>query len=464
MKKRFFLLFAAIVAPIVFHSCELIQDMGAGNISVFTVPAASITSISAISGGVVRTGGDTPVTRRGVCWSTEKGPSADLLTKTSDSTGTISFSSQLKNLLPNTLYYVRAYAANGEGVYYGNEINFKTTQPTIPSVSSVKPSLITGSTALGGGLVINDGGSPVKSRGVCWSLTENPTIYPGQMTTDSTGTGPFLSHLTGLVANKKYYLRAYAVNDIGIAYGDQINFITSPATLAIVKTVSPSELTSNTATITCNVSDDSGSPVSSRGICWGDAPEPTADKNNKSINGAGLGTFSALITGLAAGKTYYARAYAINSPGISYGNLISFTTKQAVMPSVTTILPGLISYTTSMCGGNVTGDGGAIVLSRGVCWSSSENPTIALNSKTTDGTGTGNFASLISGLKPNSNYYVRAYATNQAGTGYGNQVLLKTLATTSPLVSTVTVADVTLIGARAVGVVTSDGGEEVIER
>jgi uncharacterized protein (TIGR02145 family) len=84
-----------------------------------------------------------------------------------------------------------------------------------------------------------------------------------------------------------------------------------------------------------------------------------------------------------------------------------------------------IAETTASSGGNVTSDGGEVVIARGVCWSTTENPTIT-DSKTTDGTGIGSFSSDIAGLTANTTYYVRAYATNSVGTAYGNQVSFKT--------------------------------------
>lgn len=79
-----------------------------------------------------------------------------------------------------------------------------------------------------------------------------------------------------------------------------------------------------------------------------------------------------------------------------------------------------ITSTSATCGGNVTGDGGHVVTARGVCWSTSQNPTIS-DAHTTDGTGTGLFTSNITGLTPYTTYYVRAYATNNTGTSYGEQ-------------------------------------------
>jgi uncharacterized protein (TIGR02145 family) len=85
-----------------------------------------------------------------------------------------------------------------------------------------------------------------------------------------------------------------------------------------------------------------------------------------------------------------------------------------------------ITMSTAVCGGNVIIDGGAPVIARGVCWSTFENPTIALSTKTTDGAGTGEFASPLTGLTPNTTYYIRAYATNGVGTSYGNELSFKT--------------------------------------
>ena len=101
-------------------------------------------------------------------------------------------------------------------------------------------------------------------------------------------------------------------------------------------------------------------------------------------------------------------------------------TPSAQIPNLTTEAVSSITKTTATSGGNVTFDGGARVTVRGVCWSTSQMPTIA-NSKTTNGTGVGSFISNIAGLSPGTTYYVRAYATNSAGTGYGSAMSFTTL-------------------------------------
>src|SRR5690554_4682275 len=119
-----------------------------------------------------------------------------------------------------------------------------------------------------------------------------------------------------------------------------------------------------------------------------------------------------------------------------------------------------INEDTAISGGNITSDGGATVTARGVCWSTEQIPTISDN-KTTDGTGDGTFVSNISGLEPNTTYYVRAYATNGAGTGYGSAMSFTTLEASLPVLSTAEVAEITPTTAVVGGRITDDGGATV---
>jgi poly(3-hydroxybutyrate) depolymerase len=101
--------------------------------------------------------------------------------------------------------------------------------------------------------------------------------------------------------------------------------------------------------------------------------------------------------------------------------------------SVTTQIPTLstsaisnLGSTTATSGGNVSADGGATVTARGVVWSTNPTPVISLSTKSSNGSGTGTYSSSLTSLSPNSTYYVRAYATNSAGTAYGNEISFKT--------------------------------------
>jgi len=165
----------------------------------------------------------------------------------------------------------------------------------------------------------------------------------------------------------------------------------------------------------------SNDPVTERGICWGINPQPTISGTHTN-EGAGVGSFTGLMSGLTPNTTYYARAYATNSLGTAYGQQVTFTTNDvtavAELPTVITSPVTNIIQNHANCGGMVTADGGAPVTERGVCWSTSANPSVT-GQHSSDGSGLGEFTSNVAGLTVNTTYYVRAYATNSAGTAYG---------------------------------------------
>lgn len=192
-----------------------------------------------------------------------------------------------------------------------------------------------------------------------------------------------------------------------------------------VTTKSVSNISQDYASCGGNVTNNGGAQVTARGVCWSTSQNPTTS-NSHTSDGAGNGEFTSSLTGLSANTKYYVRAYATNSAGTSYGEEKSFTTTQNNdKPTVTTKNVTNVTETTASCGGNVTNNGGAQVTARGVCWSTSQNPTIS-NSHTSNGTGNGEFTSSITGLTPNTTYYIRAYATNSVGTSYGEQKTFKT--------------------------------------
>ncbi len=332
----------------------------------------------------------------------------------------------------------------------------------IPTVTTAAITNITQTTATSGGNVSSDGGATVTARGVCWNTSSNPTTANSH-TTDGSGTGTFVSNLTGLTANTFYYVRAYATNSVGTAYGNELTFTTLPnLTLPTVTTTAVTDITQTTATSGGDVTYDGGATVTARGVCWNTSSNPTT-ANSHTTDGTGTGTFVSNLTGLTPNTLYYVRAYATNSVGTAYGNELTFTTLTLSAPTVTTAAVTNITQTTATSGGNVTSDGGATVTARGVCWNTSSNPT-TVNSHTTDGSGTGTFVSNLTGLTPNTLYYVRAYATNSVGTSYGNEVTFTTLSLSIPTVTTTDVTNITQTTATSGGTVTSDGGATVTAR
>lgn len=209
-----------------------------------------------------------------------------------------------------------------------------------------------------------------------------------------------------------------SVQIIGTVLGvtaDPPTVVTNPVT----------DISTTFATSGGNIPSDGGAIVTSRGVCWNTIGNPTIS-DNKTIDGSGSGAFKSVMNGLTPGTKYFVRAYAINDAGTSYGEQIEFTTLDSLtVPTVTTTSVSSILAKTAVSGGEVLSWGGDTVIARGVCWNKTGNPTIN-DSKTENGKGLGKYTSILYPLEPNTTYYVRAYATNSKGTGYGQEISFTT--------------------------------------
>ena len=172
-----------------------------------------------------------------------------------------------------------------------------------------------------------------------------------------------------------------------------------------------------------NITNGGGS-ISSKGIQWSEFADfnTILGANNE---GTGTASFSSIITGLASGNTYYVRAYAQNEVGIAYGQVESFQSSAA--PTISTVAVSGISWDVATSGGENISDNGSSIVSKGVQWSTSSS-FATIEGSTNDGSGTVNFVSNLTGLTETTTYYVRAYATNGVGTGYGQTKTFQTIA------------------------------------
>ncbi|SEB06441.1 Protein of unknown function [Flavobacterium gillisiae] len=432
-----------------------------------TTDANQVTATSGNTGGTITNSGASNVISRGVCYSSTVTSPTTLDPKTNNGTGIGSFTSSLIGLTPNTTYYIRAYATNSIGTAYADVKSFRTTTATVPiGVKTTALSFTTQTTTIGGGNIYNDGGATISSRGVCWSNTTTSPTITSPKTIDGTGIGAFTSSITSLTPRTTYYVRAYATNSAGTAYGDTFSFTTVSATVPTgITTNSVSSITQTTAIGGGNINADGGATITSRGVCWSNTTSSPTISNSSTNNGSGTGSFSSSLTGLTPSTTYYVRAYATNSVGTAYSSTTSFTTSSATVPTgITTNPVSSITQTTAIGGGNINADGGATIISRGVCWSNTtSSPTIS-NSSTNNGSGTGSFSSSLTSLPPSTTYYVRAYATNSVGTAYSSTTSFTTSSATVPTgITTNSVSSITQTTAIGGGGFTLTVGETITE-
>lgn len=438
-----------------------VTDTIYGETMSFTVPTAvtpptlnltTVTNIgttTAISGGNTLVDNGATISAKGVCWiDAELGETPTISnSKTADGTGASNFISNITGLTQGHRYYIRAYATNSSGTGYSERFEFTTLlSQQQPELTTNAISNIEGTSAISGGVISFDGNATIVEKGVCYGTSPSPNTL-GSKTNQGSGSAAFTSVMSNLQQGTLYYVRAYAKNvrySNGIytyvtGYGNERSFTTPTLeSVPTVSTISQSNVTYNSARFGGNVTSEGSSPDTRRGICYGTSQNPDTLDFKIVDPSSGLGTYYGDLAFLNPSTTYYGRAWAKNSYGISYGNQISFTTEASpqTKPTVTTASIGE-SYEQSAepyqyrafynieYGGNVTNQGSSSVYDRGVVYSNTDTtPVIGESGVTADsnGAGIGTFTKKIYAYQftPGTTYYMSAYATNNAGTSYGS--------------------------------------------
>ena len=297
---------------------------------------------------------------------------------------------------------------------------FKNAGTGLPVVSATAITQITGASALAAGNVISGGGGQVISRGVIWSTVAYPLDSLSTVVISGSGTGSFTASLSGLTANTKYYVRAFASNSVGIAYGSLDSFMTAAAGLPIVTTIVPNSVSDTSAISGGAVISSGGTTLTSMGVVWSTNPNPTVALSTKTSDNLISGGFTSNLTGLSPSTLYYVVAYATNSVGTTYGTIDTFTTQPLFSVGVS-YGGGIIAYVLQPGDpGYVAGQHHGLIAaindlsSNAVWWNAANNTTGA--SDTALGTGITNTAAIMNSQGPG--VYAATICSSYTGGGY----------------------------------------------
>lgn len=272
----------------------------------------------------VTANGRLEITEKGFCFGKTAQPTIED-EKIVCGSGDGSFQGQITiiDLDVSSTYFIRPYATNSKGTGYGEEFS-TSTEDGLPSVKSLGAESIKATSATLGGRLINNGGYEVTERGVCWDVDGTPSIDDKYKFIDGQETIDYLIDVDGLTPNTKYYMRAYAKNKYGVAYGDIKTFTTKDG----LPTVETTQVKYGTTVLECygNVTKDAGFSIIRRGFCYSTHSKPTLDDKLVLSTSNTVGEYCLTIDNLEEGTAYYVRAFAENEMGISYGDIKSATT------------------------------------------------------------------------------------------------------------------------------------------
>ena len=366
-----------------------------------TAPAATTNAASAVSttgatlnGSVTANNATTTVTFE-YGTTTSYGTSVNASPASVTGTTATAVTAALTGLANNTTYYYRVKAVNSVGTTYGVQQSFTTssnpTSLTLPVTENF------GSSTLPTGWATQNVGTGITER---WSMSN--TANAGGAAYELKCTYQNLSPATTRVITPA--INTVGVSQVTLSFKHMFDDYAAGATLRI-----------QTSTDKVNWTNETWSLASTSNTNVGPIIVNTTIANN-------LNSATTYIAFVVDGNLYQIDNWYIDNVSISAATA-------STVPTVTTSTVSGITASAATCGGNVTVDGGSSVTARGICYSTSANPTTA-NSTVASGTGTGSFTANLSGLAANTTYYVRAYATNANGTSYGAQQSFTTSTTT----------------------------------
>lgn len=277
---------------------------------------------------------------------------------------------------------------------------------------------------------ILDAGDPVYTeRGFVYATSSMPTIDNtiAKITSTINNNTQYTSAVTGLIEGDTYYVRAYAINNVGISYSsNEVKFSTIAQSVEITTDdVTDIDVIAESAVLNATMTNVGSPRFTERGFYYGTNPEPTASDNVIRDYGTKAGKFSATVTNLQSSATYYVRAYAIQNDKHIYGETKVFGIHTE--PSqVSTSSARSVTSTGATLYGYVSAIGSPAYTEKGFCYATHSNPSISTNKRAVSGYGVGDYSLSVNNLEYETTYYYRAYVIQNGNPIYGNVVSFTT--------------------------------------
>jgi hypothetical protein len=391
---------------------------------------SDITGTTAVFNAEMINEGNPKYTERGFVYSTNPMPTVDntIFKFTAPVDENVKFSSQANKLETDVTYYVRAYAINALGlVYSANQVSFvvNTSYPTVKTNNVTAHNILNG-TAIFNGEIISGGDPVYTERGFVYGLVPNPTIDDTKKVVSGSGKGSFSANISGLEEGKVYYIRSFATNAKGTAYGADVKLdCTASKPILTTNEVTNIKISDGTATFVGNVESYGDLPCVERGFVYATVNNPTIDDTKFVVSGNETGIFRKNVTNLEEGHTYYVRAYITNQKETVYGNVVTCN-YVAAMPIVKTnvVVTKNIVEGTAYFSGTIVSEGDLLYTERGFVYATVHNPTVDDAKVIASGSGLGEFTVKATELVEGKIYYIRAFVKNIKGTVYGEEVSL----------------------------------------
>lgn len=398
-----------------------------------TLDVEDITSSTATLYGEVINAGVPRYTARGFVYAASPKPTEATAIEvlTAPVTDDDVYSARVTGLELGEQYYVRAFAKSDLGTFYStNEVAF-TPQIAVPvvSVQDVSNINVAGQSVVLNGTVEEAGDPAYTEKGFVYGFTSNPTIYDTKVSVDGNATGLYSVEISGLVLDRQYYVRAYAVA------GDGSTVVYSSEEVSFTVSIVPPEVTVSSVT---DIDPENGRAVfngsilsvgdpayTEKGFVYGTVSTPLLCEERVKVDGTGAGPFSTMVDNLQLDVNYNVWAYAVNQKGETYSDksVSLYLTTHPELPQVTTESATNVNTDTGSAtlNGTIIDEGLPPYAERGFVYSTSNTePTVSDTKIIVSGSGTGPFSIHLDNQLPKDvDIYIRAYAANSVGISYG---------------------------------------------